>query len=125
MVADPELKCTTSGVNVCSFRVAVGRRAAQGDKPQVDFFEVATWQKKAEFVTKYFHKGDPVLVRGELQTNVYTDNNQKKHYNTFINAEEVRFVGNKKEAGKAEFPPVFGAADAAEASALDGMEDIP
>jgi single-strand DNA-binding protein len=98
LVADPELKNTTSGVPVTSFRIGVTRRFSQGDQQQTDFFDIVCWRKNAEFATKYFSKGKPILVRGTLQTRNWTDNNNVKHYATEIVADEIAFVGRKDDS---------------------------
>ena len=58
LVADPQLRQTTTGKNVASFRVACdrGRRDANGQN-QADFFDVVAWDRSAEFVCRYFQKG--------------------------------------------------------------------
>lgn len=99
MVADPELKKTQSGVSVTSFRIAVGRRfTKQGESTsgaQADFIDVVAWRNTAEFVTRFFTKGKPILVCGQLQTRTWTDNNGQKRYATEVVADEVSFVGSK------------------------------
>ncbi len=100
LVADPELKKTASGVSVTSFRIAVGRRfSKQGEQPQTDFFDIVAWRQQAEFVTRYFNKGKPILVCGQLQTRTWTDNNGQKRYATEVIADEVTFVGSKNSDG--------------------------
>ena len=99
LVADPELKTTPSGISVTSFRIAVSRRfSGQNEQPQADFINIVCWRKTAEFVTKYFTKGKPILVRGSLQTRTWTDNNDVKHYETEVVADEVTFVERKGDA---------------------------
>ena len=98
LVADPELKKTQSGVSVTSFRIAVGRRfTKQGEQPQADFIDIVAWRQQAEFVTRFFTKGKPILVCGQLQTRTWTDNNGQKRYATEVVADEITFVGNKSD----------------------------
>ena len=60
LVADPELRTTQSGTNVCSFRIACDRNfARQGEQRQADFIDIVAWRQQAEFVSKYFQKGSP------------------------------------------------------------------
>ena len=76
MVADPELKATAQGTSVCSFSIAVNRRVSRNSDPgqqQVDFINIVTWRERAEFVSKYFKKGKPILICGQLQTRTWTD----------------------------------------------------
>ena len=68
LVADPELKKTQSGVSVTSFRIAVNRRyARQGEQQQTDFIDIVAWRERAEFVTRFFTKGKPILVCGNCR----------------------------------------------------------
>lgn len=98
LVADPELKKTTNDVSVTSFRIAVSRRySRQGEQPQADFIDIVAWRQQAEFVTRFFNKGKPILVCGQLQTRTWTDNNGQKRYATEVVADEISFVGNKND----------------------------
>lgn len=98
MVADPELKKTANDVSVISFRIAVNRRfTRQGEQPQTDFIDIVAWRQQAEFVSRFFTKGKPILVCGQLQTRTWTDNNGQKRYATEVVADEVTFVGNKND----------------------------
>ena len=98
LVADPELKQTTGGIPVTSFRIAVGRRfAKQGDAQQADFIDIVCWRSTAEFVTKYFTKGRSILVCGSLQTRTWTDSNNQKRYATEVVADEVSFVDRRPD----------------------------
>ncbi|MBQ6543311.1 MAG: single-stranded DNA-binding protein, partial [Clostridia bacterium] len=79
LVADPELRTTTSGISVTSFRVAVDRNFIRaGEERQADFIDVVAWRQTAEFVTKYFHKGSMIAVQGSIQTRNYEDRNGNK-----------------------------------------------
>ena len=100
LVADPELKTTSTGISVTSFRIAVNRRfKGPGEQPQTDFFDIVAWRSTAEFIARYFTKGRPILVSGSLQTRTWTDNNNVKRYSTEIVADEVTFVERKSEGG--------------------------
>lgn len=106
LTADPELKQTTSGIAVCRFTLAVNRRFVSrnsGDQNQqtADFITVVAWKERAEFVTKYFRKGRPILVCGQIQSRSWTDQAGQKHYATEVVADEVTFVENKSDNGGA------------------------
>ncbi len=102
MTADPELKQTTSGVSVCSFSIAVNRRFAKADQGQqnVDFINIVTWRQQAEFVSRYFKKGNPILICGQLQTRTWADPQGQKRYATEVVADEVSFVASAAQAGQ-------------------------
>ena len=96
LVADPELKTTPNGTSVIRFRIAVNRRFTRaGEQPQTDFFDITAWRQTAEFVARFFSKGRPILVSGQLQNRNWTDNNNVKHYSIEIVADEVTFVDKK------------------------------
>ena len=103
MTADPELKQTAGGTSVCSFSIAVNRRFAKADQAQqtVDFINIVTWRQSAEFVSRYFKKGNPILICGQLQTRTWTDNQGQKRYATEVVADEVSFVASANQNGGA------------------------
>ena len=103
MTADPELKQSTSGVSVCSFNIAVNRKMSKNN--ECDFITVVAWRQQAEFVTKYFKKGMPILVCGQLQTRTWTDNQGNKRYATEVVADEVSFVAPASNEQKPATPP--------------------
>lgn len=106
MTADPELKQTQSGISVCSFSIAVNRRFKdQNGNTECDFINIVTWRQQAEFVSKYFKKGNPILVCGQLQTRNYTDNQGNKRYATEVVADEVSFVGTSQNATEQKNEP--------------------
>ena len=74
LTADPELKQTTAGTYLVNFRIAVDRRfKSQDGERKADFITIVCWRQQAEFVAKYFHKGDPIGVEGSIQTRDYED----------------------------------------------------
>ena len=106
MTADPELKQTTSGISVCSFSIAVNRRFSKDGEQACDFITIQAWRQQAEFVSKYFKKGKPILVCGQLQTRTWTDKQGDKRYATEVVADEVSFVGNNESTTEQKNQPV-------------------
>lgn len=105
MTADPELKQTSSGISVCSFSIAVNRKYNKDGNNECDFIEIQTWRTQAEFVSKYFKKGKPILICGQLQTRSWTDKQGNKRYATEVVADEVSFVGSNENATEAKSLP--------------------
>ena len=99
LTKDPDVRYTQStNTMVTSFTLAVNRRfVKQGEERQADFINCVAWNKTAEFVSKYFKKGQQVGVIGRIQTRNYDDDKGIKHYITEVIAEEVYFAGDKKE----------------------------
>ena len=95
---DVEVRYTqTNNTMVASFILAVNRRFKQEGQPDADFINIVAWAKTAEFVSKYFTKGQQVAVSGHLQTRNYDDKEGKKVFVTEVVAEEVYFADSKKE----------------------------
>ena len=99
LTADPNIKYTQStNTMVVSFSLAVNRRfAKQGEERQADFINIVVWSKTAEFVSKYFSKGQQVGIIGRIQTRNYKDDKGVMHYITEVIAEEAYFADSKKE----------------------------
>ena len=94
LVADPELRHTPSDLAVTSFTVAVdraySRSNANGERErQTDFIDVVAWRSTAEFVCRYFRKGQMIALDGSIQTRTYTDSQGNKRKSTEIVANNV------------------------------------
>lgn len=96
LVADPELRTTPQGINVCSFRIACDRNfARQGEQRQADFIDIVAWRQQAEFVCKYFQKGSLIAIEGSLQTRQYQDKNGNNRTAVEVVANNINFAGSK------------------------------
>lgn len=97
LTRDPELRYTNNNLAVCSFSLAVDRGyAKQGEEKQVDFIPIVTFDKTAEFCSKYFAKGRQVAVVGRMQVRTWDDNEGKKRYTTEVVATETFFADSKR-----------------------------
>ena len=96
LAADPQLRQTTTGKNVASFRIACdrGRRDANGQR-QADWLDVVAWDRTAEFVCKYFQKGSLIAIDGRLQSRQYQDKNGNNRTAIEIVANNVNFAAPK------------------------------
>lgn len=96
LVADPELRTTTQGTNVCTFRIACDRSyTPKGQQRQADFVDIVAWDKTAEFICKFFHKGSMIAVEGSLQTRNYQDKQGNKRTAVEVVANNISFAGAK------------------------------
>ena len=99
LTSNVELKTTTNGVSVAAFSVAVDRKyTPQGQERQTDFINCVAWRNTAEFVSKWFGKGDMIAIVGEIQTRKYTDKNGNNRVAVEVVVNEARFCGRKNEA---------------------------
>lgn len=98
LVADPELRTTTQGHSVCSFRIACDRSyVQQGQERQADFIDIVAWRQQADFVSKYFRKGSVIAVEGSLQTRQYQDKQGSKRTAVEVVANNISFAGAKRQ----------------------------
>lgn len=100
LVREPELKNTQSGTAVCTFTLAVKRDYVQQGGQDTDFFNIISFGKTAEFVSKYFTKGQLMAVTGRLQASNWEDKDGNKRVQVEVNAEEVHFAESKKDTAQ-------------------------
>lgn len=97
LTINPEIKHTQSGKAVTSFSVAVQRNyAAQGEERETDFIKVEAWGKQAEFVSKYFNKGDMIIIEGSIRVDNYTDKDGNKRKDTKVIINNTQFCGSQR-----------------------------
>lgn len=118
----PILEATPSGVSVTKFTLAVDRNyVKQGEERYADFISCVAWRGTAEFINKYFDKGQLMALVGSVQTRTWDDDEGKRHYVTEVVADEVSFAGGKvntpSEAAASENKPDF--------EETDDDEDLP
>lgn len=98
LVADPELRHTANDISVTSFTLAVDRSYVKaGSDRQTDFINIIAWRGTADFVCKYFCKGQLVAVQGSIQTRTYTDIQGNKRKAFEIVADNVHFAEPKRD----------------------------
>lgn len=99
LTRDPEVKHTQSGKAWARVGIAVNRPFA---KDSVDFFNLVAWDKTAEFLGKYFVKGQKTLIEGRLQTSTYKNKDGVEVNSVDVIVENVEFAGSKRDADKQE-----------------------
>lgn len=96
MTRDPELRQTTSGISVVSFSLAVNEKRKDGTE-HVDYVECVCYDKKAELVSRYVKKGDPLFVEGRLQSRKWTDKQGQTRVQWEVLVNEVVFISAGRE----------------------------
>jgi single-strand DNA-binding protein len=97
VTSDIEVKKTPSGVSVARFNVAVDRPSKQGEEKKTDFISVVAWRGTADFVGKYFTKGQMIAIEGTIQTGSYEKDGITR-YTFDVVANNVSFCGSKSES---------------------------
>ena len=121
LTQDPELKTTANGISVCSFSIAVERRYKSGEERQSDFINIVTWRSSAEFVSKYFKKGQMIAIRGSIQTRRYQDKDGNNRTAFEIVADDVQFADFARRDGDSAPMAAPAATPASFASRLSAM----
>lgn len=93
LTAKPELKTTTTDIFVTDFSIAVNRRF---NKETTDFINCQAWRSTAEFICKYFEKGQEIAVVGELHNDKWEKDGETR-YASRVSVDEVYFCGSKTE----------------------------
>jgi single-strand DNA-binding protein len=113
LTREPEVRTTPTGKTVVVFSLAVDRPYKGRDgKTEADFINIVTWNKTAELVGTYVHKGERLLVEGRLQIRSYDGKDGQKHYVTEVIADRVEFIekrnssGTQTEASKTDAGPM-------------------
>ena len=100
LTADPEIKHTQSGTAMVRFSIAVDRNyTKQGEEKQADFINCVAWDKKAEFICKYFSKGQKIALTGSIRTGSYTDKDGNKRNTVDVWVDNVEFCESRKQGG--------------------------
>lgn len=93
LTADPELRKTSSDVSYCSFTVAWSEKYKEIETKC--FLRCKAWRQTAEFLKKYFSKGQEIVVEGRLNTEEWEDKDGNKKSNTILSVMQINFCGPK------------------------------
>lgn len=94
LTKDPDLRYTPNGAAVCSFTLAVDRRANQNGEREADFINIIVWNKSGENCAKYLQKGRQAAVEGRLQIRSYDGSDGQRRWVTEVIADNVEFIGS-------------------------------
>lgn len=105
LTTDPELRQTPNGVSVLSFSIAVDRTyGGKNGERQTDFINLVAWRQTAEFISRYFSKGQMIAVDGSIQTRNYTDKQGNNRTVFEVVIDNASFCGSKAESGGVSRP---------------------
>lgn len=98
LTKEVELRRTQSGKAVATYSLAVKRPRSKDD---TDFINCVTWEKAAEYLSQYGHKGDVVAVNGSLQSRKWEDKNGNKRTEWEVVTDGVELLSGKKDEANA------------------------
>lgn len=101
LTSDPEIRYTGTGepIAIANYTIAVNRPYKKDGQAQADFIKVVSYRKAAEFIEKYFKKGQMIAIVGRLQVRSWDDSEGKRHWSTEVITDEIHFAGGKNENG--------------------------
>ena len=102
LTKDPVLRKTGAGKSVVSFTTACDRKVKAEGQPTADFINCVAWNKVADLMAQYLHKGSLVGVEGRIQTRSYDDQTGKRVYITEVVADSVQFLESKSNTQTSE-----------------------
>nr|DAL71659.1 MAG TPA: Single strand binding protein [Caudoviricetes sp.] len=108
---DPEIRITQKGTSVASVTLAVDRDYSADQNKETDWIDVVAFGKTAEFVDKYFSKGQMAIVTGRLQIRNWEDKEGNKRRSAEILADHVYFGEAKRDKttqGEPQYDPQGG-----------------
>lgn len=106
LTRDPELRKTQNGTSVCSFTMAVNRRVQTQGQPDADFISCVAWNKLADLMTQYLHKGSLIGLEGRIQTRNYDNQQGQRVYVTEVVADNIQFLEPKNAQSNNYSQPV-------------------
>ena len=121
LTRDPDIRYTQgeNSMAVARFTVAVNRRrSSQDGQREADFIACVAWRQTAEFIAKYFTKGQRIGLTGSIQTRQYTAQDGSKRTVCEVVAENVEFVERKADAAQ-------GAPQGLQEATAEDNQDLP
>lgn len=97
---DVEIRNTPQGKQVASFSIAVDKQTGEG----ADFFDVTAWEKLAELLSQYTHKGSKIHVQGSIQQQTW-EQDGKKRSKVVVIARDVTFLDSRAENNQNQQQP--------------------
>lgn len=99
LTKQPELKQTQSGQSFCTFTLAIDRKYKNQDGTRdTDFIPCVAWRHTAEFIAKYFHKGERMAVTGEIRPRSWEDDTGQRRYMTEVIVDQAYFADGKRDS---------------------------
>ncbi|MEM7235176.1 MAG: single-stranded DNA-binding protein [Planctomycetota bacterium] len=103
LTRDPELKYTQQGVPLCEIGIAVNRDFAGRDggerRKETTFVDITFWRRRAEVISQYFKKGEPIFIEGRLSLDSWEGQDGQKRSKLRVVGDTFEFVGGRGGGG--------------------------
>lgn len=126
LTRDPEMRTTSTGLNVCTFTVAVNRRRStqNNNQPEADFFRVTAWRQLGENCQRFLAKGRKVAVVGPVSVSTYEAKDGATRASLEVTADDVEFLSSRSDDGVAASAAPASAPAASKAPADNGFTEV-
>ncbi len=124
LTRDPEMRTTSTGLNVCSFTIAVNRRRSSqnnNNQPEADFFRITAWRQLGELCQKYLAKGRKVCVTGSVSVSTYEGKDGTTRASLDVTADDIEFLSSRQDDGEGR---VSSSASGADQSSAGGFTQV-
>ena len=105
LTRDLELRRTQSGTSVVSFTLAVDRSFKKEGQPEADCINCVAWNRQAEAMAQYLHRGSLIGIDGRLQTRNYENQQGQRVYITEVLVESFTFLESRAQSQSQPTPP--------------------
>jgi single-strand DNA-binding protein len=109
LVADPTMTSRQDGSQICKFRVASNNKHRNDDNTfGTNWYNCSAWGKTGENIAKFFHKGDKIVLEGDLTIRDYTDKNGQLRTSIDVDVRDFEFASSSggNQQGQAQAPVV-------------------
>ena len=97
LTRDPELRYTSNNIACAEVDIAINNgKNDNGEERPADFIRVVFWDRLAENLSKFQHKGSLIAVEGQIKVQSWDDDNGKKRYKTYVLVRNMEFLESKK-----------------------------
>lgn len=97
LTRDPELRYTSNNIACAEVDIAINNgKNDDGEERPADFIRVVFWDRLAENLSKFQHKGSLIAVEGQIKVQSWDDDNGKKRYKTYVLVRNMEFLESKK-----------------------------
>ena len=103
LTKDPELRKTQNGTSVVSYTIACNRRVQTPGQPEADFISCVAWNKTADLMAQYLHKGSLIGIEGRIQTRNYDNQQGQRVYVTEVVTDTVQFLESKNASSQSSY----------------------
>ena len=104
LARDCEMRSTQTGIEVCSFTIAVNRRVKKDEPKEADFIDCTAWRERASLINQYFHKGDPITVIGQWRVDKFDDKDGNHRKKDYVLVDEIEFPMSRKSDANGSAP---------------------